>query len=60
MADTPKPSRTQPLPRPDEERKARLAANLRANLKRRKAQARALDAGGEQDDEDPEGDQPLA
>ncbi len=32
----------QPRPRVDEERKARLAANLRANLKRRKAQSRAL------------------
>ncbi|AOF99050.1 MAG: hypothetical protein ACT6R2_14725 [Blastomonas fulva] len=47
MSDTPiepKPqSKAQPLPRADEARKARLAANLRANLKRRKAQARAMD-----------------
>jgi hypothetical protein len=35
-----------PLPKltPAEERKARLAANLRENLRRRKAQARAMTA----------------
>ncbi|MFN3819052.1 hypothetical protein [Blastomonas sp.] len=43
MSDAPAPPERQKLPRPDEERKARLAANLRANLKRRKAQARAMD-----------------
>ncbi|GGB52930.1 hypothetical protein [Blastomonas aquatica] len=43
MADTPTPPPAQSQPRTDEERKARLAANLRANLKRRKAQARAMD-----------------
>ena len=47
MSDTPiEPEalpQSQPLPRADEARKARLAANLRANLKRRKAQARAMD-----------------
>ena len=43
-----------------DERKARLAANLRANLKRRKAQARAQDAGEESDADGPESDQPLA
>jgi len=32
---------------PAEERKARLAANLRENLRRRKAQARAMSANGE-------------
>ncbi len=32
-------------PTPAEERTARLAAALRANLKRRKAQARAREAG---------------
>jgi hypothetical protein len=32
----------QPRPVQDDDRKARLAANLRANLKRRKAQARAM------------------
>lgn len=36
MTDSPR----QPQPPADEARKARLAANLRANLKRRKAQAR--------------------
>lgn len=49
MTDTPShpgpepksPRPTQPAPRVDEARKARLAENLRANLKRRKAQARA-------------------
>ncbi|MFN3475759.1 MAG: hypothetical protein ACK4ZW_17100 [Blastomonas sp.] len=45
MSDTPfppKPPRpAQPAPRVDEARKARLAENLRTNLKRRKAQARA-------------------
>lgn len=40
MSDSP----PQPRPRTDEDRKARLAANLRANLKRRKAQARAMDS----------------
>lgn len=43
MSDNPAPPERQKLPRTDEERKARLAANLRANLKRRKAQARAMD-----------------
>jgi hypothetical protein len=47
MSDTPPPPKSQrpaqPAPRTDEARKARLAANLRANLKRRKAQARASD-----------------
>lgn len=60
MADTPKPSRTQPPPRINEERKARLAANLRDNLKRRKAQARAKVAGEEPESEDTQNDQPLA
>ncbi|WAC23112.1 hypothetical protein [Blastomonas sp. SL216] len=39
-----------PAPTPSsaaDDRKARLAANLRANLKRRKAQARAMDSGDE-------------
>lgn len=47
MSDTSRPHPPQPLPRTDEARKARLAANLRANLKRRKAQARATDTQGE-------------
>ncbi|WP_446653816.1 hypothetical protein [Blastomonas sp.] len=36
-----------PKPSPAEERKARLAANLRENLRRRKAQARAMSASDE-------------
>ena len=51
---------TPPRPSAAEERKARLAANLRANLKRRKAQARAQDAGSESQSGDAEDDQPLA
>ncbi|MDM7957699.1 hypothetical protein [Blastomonas sp.] len=51
MSDTPSPPKSQrpaqPAPRADEARKARLAANLRANLKRRKAQARATDTADE-------------
>jgi hypothetical protein len=38
---------TPPKPSLAEERKARLAANLRENLRRRKAQARAMNANGE-------------
>jgi len=34
----------------DKEREERLAAALRENLKRRKAQSRDLGAGGEKDD----------
>ncbi len=51
---------TPPRPSAADERKARLAANLRANLKRRKAQARAQDAGDESESGEPEVDQPLA
>jgi hypothetical protein len=47
MSDIPSQPQAQRPPRTDEERKARLAANLRANLKRRKAQARAMDASGD-------------
>jgi hypothetical protein len=45
-----KPMEKPPAPpklTPAEERKARLAANLRENLRRRKAQARAMNANGE-------------
>ncbi|WP_017672690.1 hypothetical protein [Blastomonas sp. AAP53] len=55
MSQPPSPSR----PSAAEDRKARLAANLRANLKRRKAQARAMGATEEPADES-QGDQPLA
>lgn len=45
-----KPMEKPPAPpklSPAEERKARLAANLRENLRRRKARARAMNANGE-------------
>jgi len=48
MADTPNPARGTSA---EAERKARLAANLRANLRRRKAQARAMEAGEVKRDE---------
>jgi len=57
VAATLAPSYPIPMPAKDEERAKRLAAALRENLRRRKAQARSLsDQPGGERDRDPDGE----